>query len=165
MYYKIITDYSFFYNTYHDSMDVFNIPAEKVFVAQDTIKHKPQVSRCLINESCFHFAEGAFDTMLWYTRLNHHDTAKTQIYSIQPLTNVQKERCKDELGIYQCGAKKIKFLEKQDINTMFNTAVQEYASNQDKYKNFEIDLDSWKKHKSTCFFMWQDYYEEILCRH
>lgn len=156
MYYKIITQRSFFTELY-ENMDVFNIPCGTVFVAPKTSKYRPDDPKCLINESVFHFSRGAFDTMLWHTRLIHH-VLPCQIYAIQPLTNVTRQRCLDDLGLYQCGAQQIKFLEKQDVNKMYELAVKEYMANPTKYNNFKISVDWWKKHQPTVFRVYESYH-------
>ena len=84
MYYKIVTPQSFFTDLY-DDIDVFNIPVGTVFTAPDQSQYKPDDPKCLLGNSCFHFAQGAFDTMLWHTKLIHH-TLPARIYQIQPLT-------------------------------------------------------------------------------
>jgi len=155
MYYKIITQRSFFTELY-ENVDVFNIPCGTVFNAPKTSKHRPEDPKCLINESVFHFADGVFDTMLWHTRLIHH-VLPCQIYAIQPIGEVIKQRCLDDLGLYQCGAQKIEFLEKQNVDKMYDMAVKEYMLSPTKYNNFKISVDWWKKHQPTCFIV-QQYY-------
>ena len=155
MYYKIVTKNSFFTDLYENT-DVFDIPYGTVFVAPESSKHRPDDPKCLINESVFHFASGVFDTMLWHTRLIRH-VLPCQIYAVQPLTKVIKQKCADSLGLYQCGANKIKILEKQNIDNMYDMAVKEYSRNPDKYRNFEISVDWWKKHQPTCFYVHQYY--------
>ena len=153
MYYKIVTEYSFFTELYKDT-DVFNIADGTIFTAPQKPKHKPDAPKCMLNESCFHFAEGAFDTMLWHTLLIHH-TLSAQIYKIKPLTTVIKQRCNDSDGIYQCAAHKIKFLEKQNTDEMYERAINEYDPN--RYKNFKINLERWKKHEPTVFLLYKCY--------
>lgn len=151
-YYKILTPKSFFTNSY-DKLDIFNIPYGTTFVAPKHPRYNPDCPKCLIGESCFHFAQGAFDTMLWYTILYHHLLKETQIYRVQPLSRVVKQRCQDSEGIYQCGAHQIQFLDKQDINKMYDMAVQEYYTDSGKYDNFRINISLWLKHKPTCFIL------------
>lgn len=155
MYYKIVTERSFFTDLY-DGIDVFNISYGTVFSAPKSSKNKPDDPNCLINESVFHFAEGVFDTMLWHTRLIHH-VLSCQIYAVQPLTYVIKQKCADSLGLYQCGAQQIKFMEKQDIDNVYDMAIQEYKENINRYTNFKISINCWKEHNPTCFFMYQCY--------
>lgn len=153
MYYKIVTPASFFTELYKDT-DVFNIPYGTIFTAPKTPKHKPDAPKCILGESHFHFAQGAFDIMLWHTLLIHH-TMPAQIYEIQPLTNVIKQRCNDSDGIYQCAAHQIKFLGKQDTNEMYERAINEYDPN--RYNNFKINTDRWKKHEPTVFLLYKSY--------
>ncbi|MBQ9540453.1 MAG: hypothetical protein IJU89_03455 [Alphaproteobacteria bacterium] len=158
MYYKIVTPQSFFTDLYDGNIniDVFDIPCETVFTAPNQSKHRPDDPKCMVNNSCFHFAQGAFDTMLWHTKLAHH-LLDARIYQIQPLTDVIKQRCQDSTGIYQCGAHKIKILEKQNIHNMYELAIQEYYTDFDRYKNFKINIDRWKKHQPTVFLLYQCY--------
>ncbi len=156
MYYKIITPRSFFTHVYDTRVNIFNIPYGKVFTATKHTAYKPDDPKCLVNESCFHFADGAFDTMLWHTALCHH-VLHCQIYQIEPLSDVIKERCKDSKGIYQCGAHKIKFLGKQNIDKMYEQAIQEYYQDPDRYTNFKISINWWKKHQPTVFLLYKTY--------
>lgn len=160
MYYKIVTPQSFFTDLYDGiiNIDVFDIPCGTVFTAPDQSKHRPDDPRCMINNSCFHFAQGAFDTMLWHTLLCHHNTLETVIYQIQPLSGVvEKQRCRDSNGIYQCGAHEIKILQKQNIHDMYELAIQEYYTDSDRYNNFKINIDWWKKHQPTVFLLYKCY--------
>ena len=158
MYYKIIATKSFFADLYDGmNIDVLNIPYGTVFTAPDQSKYRADCPRYMVSNSCFHFAQGAFDTMLWHTKLGHHLLVDASIYQIQPLTKVKKQRCKDDTGIYQCGAHEIKILEKQNINDMYEQAIQEYYTDSKRYKNFKIDIDWWKKHQPTAFFLYKYY--------
>lgn len=157
MYYKIITPASFFSALYKDT-DVFNIPSGKIFTAPQKPKYKPDTPKYMLGQSCFHFSEGAFDTMLWHTLLIHH-TLPAQIYEIAPLTNIKKQRCNDSDGIYQCAAHQIKFLEKQNIDEMYDRAINEYDPN--RYKNFRINIDLWKKHEPTVFILYNSYKDSL----
>ena len=160
MYYKIITTVSWFAKTF-EGVDVLDIPYGTVFTAPDACKYKPDDSRILLNKNCFHFAEGVLDTMLWHTRLTHFKK-DVQLYAIEPLGVVTKARCRDGIGIYQCGAEKIKILDRPNIDEMYETAIKEYITNRDRYKNFDIDLDSWKKHETTAFFTYVRYFAKSL---
>ena len=155
MYYKIVTEKSFFTDLYNN-IDVFNIPNQTVFSAPEKAKYKPDDPKCLINKNCFHFSEGAFDTLLWHTILIHHILDAT-IYKIKPLSEVTKARCNDCDGIYQCGANKIMILEKQNLDNMYEQAIQEYYQNPNKYTNFKINLEKWKKHEPTVFYLFKSY--------
>ena len=160
MYYKIITTVSWFAKTYED-VDVLNIPYGTIFTAPQMCKYKPDDSRILLNKSCFHFADGVLDTMLWHTWLTHPNK-KFQLYAIEPLTPVKKERCSDGHGIYQCGAEKIKILDRPNIDEMYETAIQEYEANRNRYQNFAIDLELWKKHETTVFWTYVRYFSKSL---
>jgi len=160
MYYKIVTERSFFTHSY-DDIDIFNIPCGTVFTAPKTSKYKPDDPKCLIGKSLFHFADGAFDAMLWYTKLGYHSTIGYQIYAIQPLGKITKKRCPDDLGIYQCGAHQIKILEGQNTNEMYELALQEYFANPNRYTNFEINPDLWKKHQTTVFKVYKSYADSL----
>ncbi len=155
MYYKIVTARSFFTDLYENS-NVFDIPCGTVFCAPEMPKHKPNDSKCMLDKSCIHFADGAFDTMLWHSKL----TARVmdfQIYQIQPLSVVSKNRCLDSEGVYQCGAAKIKIIQKQHVDELYDLAVQEYYEHPNKYQNFDIDIDLWKAHKTTICYLKEPY--------
>ena len=158
MYYKIVTEYSFF-NKLCPDMDILNIPTGSVFTAPTTNNHNN--TEVTVGKSLLHFADGAFDMMLWHTKLTHHNTIKHQIYTIQPLGKITKSRCLDSLGIYQCGARKIKFLQKQNTDEMYEMALQEYFANPNKYTNFQINQDLWKKHQTTIFSLYNSYEDSL----
>ena len=162
MYYKIITEYSFFTSLYGKDTDVFNIPNCTIFTAPPNPTHKPESPKCMIQKSCFHFADGAFDTMLWHTRLcNPFYTKKYQIYKIEPIGNIIKSRCIDDLGIYQCGAQQIKIIGKQDTDELYDSALQEYYKFHNKYTNFNINPDYWGKHQTTVFYIKKSYEDSL----
>lgn len=160
MYYKLVTEYSFFTDLY-PGMDILNIPQNTVFTAPTTSKHKPDNPECMVGLSHLHFADGAMDIMLWHTRLSHFNMYKNQIYAVQPVGNVIKKRCIDSLGIYQCGAHQIKFLEKQNLDELYDLAVREYYTFPTRYTNFDINLDCWGKHKTTAFFLKKSYEDSL----
>ena len=93
-------------------------------------------SNLITNESHFHFAEDPLDTILWYTIIGYRGS---QIYSIKPLSSVTKIRCRDDYGLYQCGANKIQFLEKQDKKQLYEMALQELNHDPDRYHNIRIN--------------------------
>ena len=160
MYYKIVTPYSWFTDLYVLKLDMplpHGIPYGAIFTAPEKPNHKPDCPEYLINESCFHFADGVLDAMLWHSKLSHHNT-DYPIYAIEPLSHVVKQRCHDSLGIYQCGANKIRFLAKQNIDEMYEMAIAQYNANPKKYANFEISLDWWKKHQTTLFYIHKYYF-------
>ena len=157
MYYKIITDVSWFAKTFQD-VDILNIPYGTIFDAPQTCKYRPDDPKLLLGQNCFHFAEGPMDTMLWHTYLTHLKK-QYQLYTIEPFGPVKKERCRDGLGIYQCSAEKIKILDKPNIDEMYEAAIQEYTENRDRYKNFDIDLNLWKKREPTIFLTYEHYVE------
>ena len=144
MYYKIVTEGSFFTDLCM-GIDVFNIPYGTVFTAPDHSKYKPKDPKCMLGNSCLHFAQGAFDTMLWYNILSY-PFLEDCIYQIQPITKVTKRRAQDSGEIYQCGAHKIKILRKQSIDDMYECAIQEYYTNPDRYKKFKMYIAWWKEH-------------------
>ena len=110
-----------------------------------------------IKKAVLHFAEGAFDTMLWQSMLIWDNTEYQQhtIYEIQPLTNVFKERCMDGIGLYQCGSHKIKILSPVDLDEMYERALQEFHQNRrahiEKYSNLDISkiIAAWVRHKQS----------------
>lgn len=144
-YYKIITEYSYFRTVY--SGDVAHIPAgtrvKARCVSFDTIAGKRN-KNLNIKLPVLHFCDSAFDTMLWHDGFFYMgDIVKAQIYEIKPLTPVFKERCSDELNIYQCGANAIEFTNKVSATDMYRRALKEFRENQqvklDMYPNFQID--------------------------
>ena len=56
----------------------------------------------------------------------------------------------------------ILILDRPNIDEMYETAIKEYEANRDRYKNFDIDLDSWKKHETTAFFTYVRYFAKSL---
>ena len=156
-YYKIVTTNSFFTHL-NKGINPLDIPYGAIFTAPKTTPYTTYCTDCLIKDALFHFAEGVFDTMLWHTMLTNRGY-DYEIYEIQPLSDVIKQRCDDGFGFYQCGANKIKFLDKQDINKMYDIAVKEYNENQNKYENFKISVDDWKKHQPIVFALEKFYYQ------
>ena len=155
-YYKIISTDSFFALLCKEyGIDIFNIPYGTEFIAPKHPKQKPVSRSRLLGDDYFHFCDCAFDTMLWYTQFSEYDHV---IYKIEPLDILKKARCNDDLGIYQCGTTRLKILELQDIGKMYDQAVVESQQFSKKYNNFEINIDDWKKHKPTPFFVWDSYY-------
>ncbi len=160
MYYKIVTERSFFTDWCADqNVDVFNIPSGTVFQAPEHSKYKPNNPFCLLGENCFHFAEGAFDMMMWHDLRLGWRVKQCVIYEIEPIDEVKKERCKDHEGFYQCAANKIKVLGKQKIGDMYDLAVAEYAKDPNRYTNIKFDVNDWRKHRSTVFSLLRDYYD------
>lgn len=163
MYYKIVGEGCFFTNLYKD---VFHIPHGAIFTAPKLTPFVPgnpeffwdrETNQCTpaceidaavvfidradnldytLGESVFHFAEGPLDTMLWNSVIS---ASNTVIYSVEPLGTVTKKRCLDSWGLYQCGASKIKILEKQDRHKLYEMALLEYAENPDRYHNLQIN--------------------------
>ena len=88
-----------------------DIPYGTIFDAPKKCRYKPDDSRILLGKKCFHFADGVLDTMLWHTQLTHRNV-QFQVYAIEPLAIIEKERCRDGIGLYQCGTEKIKILER-----------------------------------------------------
>ena len=149
MYYKIITPKSYFADLYAD-IDIFNISYGSVFVAPEK-SNFPFFQLHAIKEDVFHFSNGAFDAMLWHTVFCHQGEP-CQIYKIEPIGNILTYRHYPiGLDLDQCGATSIKFLEKQNIDSMYEYAIKEYYTNPKKYINFIIDIDLWKRHQPTVF--------------
>ena len=160
MYYKIVTSKSFFTDLLYKKMDVFNIPDGTILTAPQSCRHRPDDPQCMLNQCCFHFAEGAFDTMLWHTILCNR-VKQCQIYKIKPLTQITKSRCLDSDGIYQCGASQIEFIEKQDTDELYDCAIQEYNAHSNRYDNFDININRWRQHQTTVFYLKQSYRESL----
>lgn len=144
-YYKIITEYSYFRTVY--SGDVAHIPAGTRVNANSVhcnIAGEDPCKKLNIQRPVLHFCDSAFDAMLWHDGFFYMgDIVKAQIYEIKPLTPVFKERCLDELNIYQCGANAIEFTNKVSATDMYRRALKEFRENQqaklDMYPNFQIN--------------------------
>lgn len=151
IYYKIVSRPSRFERDYYIE-DISNIHYGTEFAAG-----VPNITKEYkgIKKSVLHFAEDAFDTMLWHSILiwgfNKHHT----IYEIQPLDHIFKERCMDGMGFYQCGAHKIKILSPVDLNEMYERALSEFHQNRkvhiEKYPNLDISkiIAAWVHHEQS----------------
>ncbi len=152
IYYKIVSKPSRFVRDYYIE-DISNIDYGTKYAAG-----VPNITKEYkgIKKAVLHFAEGAFDTMLWHSILiwgfnkpNH------TIYEIQPLDHVFKERCMDGTGIYQCGAHKIQILNSVDLDEMYERALAEFHQNRkahiEKYQNLDISkiIAAWVQHKQS----------------
>ncbi len=140
IYYKIIALPSLFWSAYHIT------DSSKIQYGTKYTASIPNITKDYkgIKKAVLHFAEGAFDTMLWQSMLIWDNTEYQQhtIYEIQPLTNVFKERCMDGIGIYQCGANKIEILNPISLDEMFERAIAEFNQNRkqqiERYPNLDI---------------------------
>ena len=152
IYYKIVSKPSRFERDYY-IQDISNIDYGTEYTAGVPNITKEYMG---IKKAVLHFAEGAFDTMLWHSMLiwGFNRDSHT-IYEIQPLDYVFKERCRDGIGIYQCGAHKIQILSPVDLDEMYERALAEFHQNRkehiDKYSNLDISkiIAAWVHHKQS----------------
>jgi hypothetical protein len=154
-YYKIVTPSSWFADCVNCNMDILNIPNGTIFTAPEIPKNYVFYPEGLVSEYGFHFAQGAFDTMLWHNTLCWQ--VPFSIYKVKPIGDVKKERCHDGDGLYQCCATGLRFLEKQDVGKMYDAAVAEYIKNPHKYPNIEVDIDAWRMHQITINILLEPY--------
>lgn len=155
-YYKIVTLDSWFADFVDDSVDIFNIPKGKEFTAPETPRKYVFYPEGLVDEHGFHFAQGAFDTMLWHNTLCW-PLPEFAIYKVKPIGDVKKERCRDGDGLYQCCATGLTFLGKQDLGQMYDAAVDEYYKDPNRYSNIEFSVDAWKMHQKTVNILLEPY--------
>ena len=151
IYYKIISKPSRFERDYYIK-DVLNIHYGAEYTAGVPNMTKDYKG---IKKAVLHFAEGAFDTMLWQSMLIWGFNRQHKIYEIQPLDYIFKERCRDGIGLYQCGSHKIKILSPVDLDEMYERALQEFHQNRrahiEKYSNLDISkiIAAWVHHKQS----------------
>lgn len=153
IYYKIIALPSLFWSAYHIT------DSSKIQYGTKYTASMPNITKDYkgIKKAVLHFAEGAFDTMLWQSMLIWDNTEYQQhtIYEIQPLDYIFKERCMDGIGLYQCGSHKIKILSPVDLDEMYERALQEFHQNRrahiEKYSNLDISkiIAAWVHHKQS----------------
>ena len=152
-YYKVISIPSIFWNVYSPAVTIIQYGTEYVANVPNITKEYKGIKQPVL-----HFAEGAFDTMLWHSALiwNYNKRHHT-IYEIEPLTPVFKERCPDSMGIYQCGAHKIKILDSVDLDEMFERAIAEFNQNRkahiDKYPDLDISkiMAAFVRHEQSIY--------------
>ena len=163
-YYKIITDDSLFSNIYNMNKTIpWGTHVCDPYISLDTGWY------WFVAPYHIHFAQGAFDTMLWYNELRGFFNKWFQIYEVLPLTKVIKARCRDEKRIFQCGAQEIMFLNQVRIDDIYEDALREYYANPDKkihmYPNLPMNqvIDACKNHKRYVpkLAMWE---QEIIKR-
>lgn len=159
-YYKIITEKSWFKKIY-DFKDVSDIPYGTMVEAQEPFSNDPQYTigkrkHWYIKQPVIHFCDNAFDTMLWQPVLvGTLVPKKYQIYEIKPITPIVKEKCADEYGIYQCGAKKVEILGKMNDIDMYDLAVAEFHKDRstkiDSYLNLNLPdiVEDWENHEMS----------------
>lgn len=151
-YYKIITRYSYFSKIYTVDEDLYIPFGTKVIASSpfvDDYKTKGIENGHYYIESekpMIHFCDNAFDTVLWYNVLSNL-ISKTMLmtaafYEIKPLSEVIKQRCTDNVQLYQCGANMIEFLSRVPTDTLYERALGEFHQNHqakiDMYPNLDI---------------------------
>ena len=150
--YKIITRYSYFSKIYPVDDSLYIPFGTKVIASSPFINDYE--SKGIINghyyieseQPVIHFCDNAFDTMLWHSALSNLISTTllmtSAIYEIKPLAKVIKQRCNDNIKLYQCGANKIEFLSQVSIDTMYERALAEFHQNHqakiDMYPNLQM---------------------------
>lgn len=161
MYYKIVGPKFCFRNICPADIDILHIPNGMVFTSPvSTYQYEIQSpDHAHLDKAFIHFADGAFNTMLWYTWLfNKGHVQNNQIYGIEPLTPVIQARCPDTANLYQYGAHSIKILEKYDIKNMYDMAIEEFYKNKSSIAqtypnlNLQLTLKAWKHAKGNIYF-------------
>lgn len=158
IYYKVISIPSMFWSAYSSQIQYGTTYTDlNIQYGTEYVANAPNITKAYmgIKQPVLHFAEGAFDTMLWHSILiwdyNKHHT----IYEIEPMTPIIKERCMDGTGIYQCGAQKIKILSPVNLDEMYERAMAEFHQNRkvqiEKYPNLDISkiIAAWVQHEQS----------------
>ncbi len=143
-FYKIVGGYSLFTKT-QDINDINSIQEGTCFTAEPSYDLASYKSMCpqIIRESgtpMIFFAEGAFNTMLWWPIFSKtsRDEAlagyirKSCIYEIVPVTPVIKDRSINSHNICRCCANKIKFKNQVPVDQIAQLAIDEY--HREKFK-------------------------------
>lgn len=127
----------------------FAIKCGTIIEAKETVTRKAPLA---LHGPFFHFAKGAFNTLLWHDVLAWD--YKSRIYKVKPLTTVVGNDCE---GKAQYGAQKLMFLNKVPFNQMLKKALQELDENREQIirmnplcyedKKIEAIITAWKKHK------------------
>lgn len=151
-YYKIIGyDYPFF-NVYGLDNPA-NVPLYTTFTAYNPKKS----GGYFINSKkpVIHFCDNAFDTMLWHSVFIIADELPAVIYEIKPIGSIIKQKCRDDSGIFQCGAEQIQFIRPVSTDEMFERALAEFHQNHkakiNLYPNLEISkiISAWVHHERS----------------
>lgn len=151
-YYKIITRYSYFSKIYPVDDSLYIPCGTKVIASSpfvDDYKAKGIENGHYYIESekpMIHFCDNAFDTVLWYSALSNIISATmlmtAAFYEIKPLTEIIKQRCNDDVKLYQCGANMIEFLSQVPMDTLYERALAEFHKNHqakiDMYPNLDV---------------------------
>jgi hypothetical protein len=163
--YKIITRYSYFSKIYTVD-DSLYIPFGTKVIASSPFVDDYE-TRGIENghyyieaeEPVIHFCDNAFDTMLWHNTLSNLISKtllmESAIYEIKPLTKVIKQRCNDDVQLYQCGANMIEFLARVPADTMYERALSEFHQNHhakiDMYPNLQMSkiISAWVNHNRS----------------
>lgn len=129
-YYKIITDNSHFADEYNIA-DVTAVPFGARFTA-----NKPFDTDVCIKSTVpvIHFAETAFETLIWYEILTR-PTDKIAIYEITPLGRVVKQECPDFKKLTQCGAQTIQFGNRVSLEELIHRIKNDFKHHKLKKKN------------------------------
>lgn len=157
LYYKIIGPKFYFRDICPGNIDVLHIPYGTEISSPFNLPNNPyRLSNDNVNldKAYIHFANGAFNTMLWYNWLfQSRHVQNNQIYKIEPLDEfIIQDICPDQAKLPQYGSNSIKFLEKQNINDMYDMAVSEFYDNKSKimstYSHIKLQpiIKAWQKH-------------------
>ena len=161
-YYKIITERSYFHRIY-DAGDALWVPYGTRVSAEPCLTTEysrwgVRNGQWYINSDVpvIHFCDNAFDTMLWHSVLTRsNEKIGVAIYEIKPLTKVIKQRCGDDIGLYQCGANVVQFRHLVSTDEMFERALSEFHVNHhakiDMYPNLQMSkiIAAWVHHNQS----------------
>lgn len=155
--YKILTENSYFRKIY-DTDNLARIPFGTKVIASAPFQedYTGKINgHWYIDKPVIHFCDNAFDTMLWHGVLCGAPANRSWIYEIKPLTAVFKEKCKDDIGLYQCGANIIEFHSLIPLDTMFDRAIEEFHQDHhakiDMYPFLKISkiISAWVHHNQS----------------
>lgn len=138
-YYKVV-GYGFpftcFIKKHYNITNFESIPCGAQFSATEKAKGRLPIKAEM---PIIHFSDSAFDAILWKLIFK---TKSSVIYEIEPQGQVFKQRCNDQYGIYQCGAKEIKIVRTISDRKMLSMAMEEYLKNKkeilEMYPNIKI---------------------------
>lgn len=162
-YYKIVQEDSLFTNTQNYDGDIYSIQESRRFTAQPSYNLACYKSMCpqIIRESgtpMIFFAEGAFNTMLWwpiFSKTSYCEAlvgyiCKSCIYEIVPVTPVIKDRSINNHNICRCCANKIEFKKQIPIDQIAKLAIDEYHS-----QKFKLHWRYGRDFVKTKIALWQ----------
>lgn len=143
MYYKIIGPKFYFRDICPYDIDVLHIPRGTIFTSPYECQGDEynQDEHWNLDPAYIHFAEGPFNTMLWYYWLFQKKHVQyNQIYKINPMDMIICDRCNDKAGLLQCGSFSIEILEKYDLRTMCDMALKEFYEKKSEFNDIYSQL-------------------------